>query len=148
MKRHAIHLAGTICLLWAMGLTASAQDPGDKGLYDQWAKAVQGYLASISFTDDCVGKVLDRLDKSRYADNPLVIVITESNKNVNHIKPALRTSRFLACSVTRSCLDASGWFARSTAGGRGICVAPCERAEQHHQTTQALQNTPQRFFFG
>ncbi len=39
----------------------------------QWAKAVQGYLAAISFTDDCVGKVLDTLDKSQYADNTIIV---------------------------------------------------------------------------
>src|SRR5262249_9299625 len=33
----------------------------------QWHKAVQAYLACISFTDAQVGRVLDALDKSPYA---------------------------------------------------------------------------------
>jgi arylsulfatase A-like enzyme len=42
--------------------------------YNQWAKAVQGYLASISFVDTCVGRVIDALDSSAYADNTIVIL--------------------------------------------------------------------------
>ena len=42
--------------------------------YNQWRKAVQGYLASISFTDTCVGRVIDALDSSTYADNTIVIL--------------------------------------------------------------------------
>ncbi len=42
--------------------------------YNQWRKAVQGYLASISFVDTCVGRVIDALDGSAYADNTIVIL--------------------------------------------------------------------------
>jgi len=42
--------------------------------YKQWRKAVQGYLASITFVDTCVGRVIDALDKSAYADNTIVIL--------------------------------------------------------------------------
>ena len=41
--------------------------------YNQWRKAVRGYLASISFADECVGKVLDAFDKSEYADNTIIV---------------------------------------------------------------------------
>lgn len=41
--------------------------------HDQWRKAVQGYLASISFTDVCIGRVIDALDKSDYADNTIIV---------------------------------------------------------------------------
>ena len=41
--------------------------------YDQWRKAVQAYLASISFMDECVGRVIDALDKSEYAGNTVVV---------------------------------------------------------------------------
>ena len=34
--------------------------------YDQWQKGVQSYLASISFVDDYVGKILDALERSKY----------------------------------------------------------------------------------
>ncbi len=42
--------------------------------YDQWRQAVQGYLASISFADACIGKVLDALDTSSYADNTIIVL--------------------------------------------------------------------------
>ena len=42
--------------------------------YNQWRKAVQGYLASISFVDTCVGRVIDALDSSAYKDNTIVIL--------------------------------------------------------------------------
>ena len=42
--------------------------------YDQWRAAVQGYLASITFCDACVGKVLDALDNSRHADNTIIVL--------------------------------------------------------------------------
>ncbi len=42
--------------------------------YNQWRKAVQGYLASISFVDTCVGRVIDAFDKSRYADNTVIVL--------------------------------------------------------------------------
>jgi len=35
--------------------------------------AIHGYLASISYADAMIGKVLDALDSSRYADNTIVV---------------------------------------------------------------------------
>jgi len=42
--------------------------------HKQWRKAVQGYLASITFTDTCLGRVLDAFDKSDYTDNTVVVL--------------------------------------------------------------------------
>jgi arylsulfatase A-like enzyme len=42
--------------------------------HKQWRKAVQAYLASISFVDSCVGRVIDAFDKSPYADNTMIIL--------------------------------------------------------------------------
>jgi len=42
--------------------------------HKQWRKAVQGYLASISFVDTCVGMVIDALEQSAYADNTIIIL--------------------------------------------------------------------------
>ena len=41
--------------------------------HDEWKHAVQGYLASCSFADACVGVVLDALEKSEHADNTIVV---------------------------------------------------------------------------
>jgi arylsulfatase A-like enzyme len=42
--------------------------------HNLWREAVQGYLAAISFADACVGHLLDGLDKSKYADNTVVVL--------------------------------------------------------------------------
>ncbi|HUQ93802.1 MAG TPA: sulfatase [Bryobacteraceae bacterium] len=42
--------------------------------YNQWRKAVQGYLAAIRFADGQLGRVLDALDQSEYRDNTTIIL--------------------------------------------------------------------------
>jgi arylsulfatase A-like enzyme len=47
----------------------------DEVLADKKQRALtQAYLASISFVDDCVGIVLDALQKSRYANNTIIVL--------------------------------------------------------------------------
>ena len=41
---------------------------------NQWGKAVQAYLATISFADAQIGRVLDALDRSGHADNTIVVL--------------------------------------------------------------------------
>ncbi len=40
----------------------------------QWKNAVQGYLASIAFADALLGRLLDALEASAYADNTIVVL--------------------------------------------------------------------------
>ena len=42
--------------------------------WGQWPHAVSAYLASISYADAQLGRVLDALDASPYADNTLIVV--------------------------------------------------------------------------
>ncbi len=42
--------------------------------HKQWRKAVQGYLASITFVDACVGRVIDALDASGHRDDTIVVL--------------------------------------------------------------------------
>ena len=42
--------------------------------YGQWEAAVSSYLASISYVDDLVGKIMAALEQSPYADNTLVVL--------------------------------------------------------------------------
>lgn len=44
---------------------------------DQWAHAVQAYLASITFVDHCVGRVLDALEGSGQAENTIVCLFSD-----------------------------------------------------------------------
>jgi arylsulfatase A-like enzyme len=45
--------------------------------HDQWHAAVQGYLASIRYTDGQVGRLLDALDASPHAENTVVVLWTD-----------------------------------------------------------------------
>jgi len=40
----------------------------------KWKEAVQGYLASIAYADAMVGRLLDALKQSEYADNTIVVI--------------------------------------------------------------------------
>ncbi|MFN3152964.1 sulfatase-like hydrolase/transferase [Bremerella sp.] len=42
--------------------------------HGQWKHAIQSYLASIHFADAMLGRVLDALDNSEYADNTIVVL--------------------------------------------------------------------------
>ncbi|MCM8530684.1 MAG: sulfatase-like hydrolase/transferase, partial [Lentisphaeraceae bacterium] len=42
--------------------------------YGVHKQAVQAYMANISFVDDCLGVLLDGLNKSKYAENTIVIL--------------------------------------------------------------------------
>lgn len=41
---------------------------------DNWHRAVQGYLANTTFADVCVGRILDALAASTYADNTYIVM--------------------------------------------------------------------------
>ena len=43
----------------------------------EWDHAVQSYLASVTFVDDCVGKVLGALDKSPHRDNTIIVLFSD-----------------------------------------------------------------------
>jgi len=42
--------------------------------HKQWQDAIRGYLASIHFVDAQVGRLLDALDNSPYADNTIIVL--------------------------------------------------------------------------
>ena len=42
--------------------------------HDQWKSFVRGYEASVSFTDDMVGRLLDALENGPLADNTIVVL--------------------------------------------------------------------------
>ena len=41
---------------------------------NQWKKIVQSYAAAISFSDAMIGRLLDKLNKSKYADNTIIVL--------------------------------------------------------------------------
>ncbi|MCG8526250.1 MAG: sulfatase [Opitutales bacterium] len=50
----------------------------------EWQKAIQAYLASITFADDCVGHVLEALKSSKYADNTVVVFWSDHGWQLGH----------------------------------------------------------------
>ncbi|NNM31603.1 MAG: sulfatase-like hydrolase/transferase [Gemmatimonadetes bacterium] len=42
--------------------------------HGQWRDAVQAYLASVTFADACIGKILDALERGPNADNTVVVL--------------------------------------------------------------------------
>ena len=42
--------------------------------HNKWKEGVQAYLAAITFVDDCLGKVLDALENSKYYNNTVVVL--------------------------------------------------------------------------
>ena len=49
---------------------------------EYWREMVRAYLACISFVDDQAGKVLDALDQSQYADNTIVIFLSDHGQHL------------------------------------------------------------------
>jgi arylsulfatase A-like enzyme len=41
---------------------------------DEWANIIQAYLACVSFVDHELGRLLDALEKSRYAENTVIVL--------------------------------------------------------------------------
>jgi iduronate 2-sulfatase len=48
---------------------------------DYWKELIQGYLASIAFVDDQVGRVLDALEASGKADNTWIFLTSDHGQN-------------------------------------------------------------------
>ncbi|ANQ51609.2 sulfatase [Flammeovirga sp. MY04] len=51
------------------------------GLHDElvskglWQEAVRAYLANLTFADDCVGELINALEKSEYKDNTIIVIM-------------------------------------------------------------------------
>lgn len=63
----------------AMGIERAGADRDHAKVikHGQWKQAVQGYLASIYFADEQVGRVLDALDSGPNAGNTIVVLWTD-----------------------------------------------------------------------
>ena len=58
------------------------QDHKNVTKYNQWEKAVQGYLASGNFVDECVGRVVDALENSKFKDNTIIVLWSDHGWNL------------------------------------------------------------------
>jgi len=44
---------------------------------DRWSRAVQAYLASVSFADDCIGRIMRALEAGPMAENTWIILLSD-----------------------------------------------------------------------
>lgn len=51
-----------------------------------WKELVYGYLACISFVDDQAGKVIEALEKSKYAENTIVVLWSDHGQHLGEKK--------------------------------------------------------------
>lgn len=86
--------------------------------HNEWRNAVQAYLASMAFADDCVGRVIEALDKSAYRDSTVVVLWSDHGW---HLGEKLHWRKFtLWEEATRNVLT---FAAPGVEGGRR-CGAP------------------------
>lgn len=48
----------------------------------KWRAAVQGYLASITFVDECIGRVLNELESSPYRNNTIIVLWSDQGMSL------------------------------------------------------------------
>lgn len=58
-------------LAWTAGLHETVLE------HDQWKAAVHGYLATISFVDALIGRVIETLDNSPHANNTMIVLFSD-----------------------------------------------------------------------
>lgn len=49
---------------------------------DYWRDLVHGYLACVSFVDDQIGRVIDAVEKSEYADNTIIVLWSDHGQHL------------------------------------------------------------------
>jgi arylsulfatase A-like enzyme len=49
---------------------------------DQWKNVIQAYLASITFADAQIGRLLEELEKSNYAENTIVVLWSDHGMHI------------------------------------------------------------------
>ena len=77
--------------LYGKAMTTGIIDGGDHAAVEKlgdtfWKQLIQGYLASIAFVDDQIGKVLDQLEESRLSENTMIVLISDHGQNLGEKK--------------------------------------------------------------
>ena len=63
---------------WSTPLFRAMRDRGE------WQRAVQAYLACVSYADACVGVVLDAIDRSPHRDNTIIVLWSDHGWQLGH----------------------------------------------------------------
>lgn len=88
---------------------------------DQWKKAVQAYLATISFLDDQVGRLLDGLDQSPRKDKTIIVWWTDHGWNLGEKEHWRKFALWEETTRTSMAIIAPGVTKPGT-----ICAAPVD----------------------
>ena len=59
----------------------------------QWKKVVQSYAAAITFSDAMIGRLLDQLKESKYAENTIIVLWSDHGMHMGE-KETLKNSHF------------------------------------------------------
>ena len=86
----------------------------------EWKAIVQAYLACISFVDHYVGKVLDALEDSPYADNTIVVVWSDHGYHIGE------KNRFAKHSLWEESTHVPLIFAGPGISSGAVCDRPVE----------------------
>lgn len=65
--------------------------------HKQWKKAIQGYLASIAFSDAMLGRVLDALESGPHKDNTIVVLWSDHGWHLGEKQHWQKYSAWRAC---------------------------------------------------
>ena len=85
----------------------------------KWYEAIQGYLASISFADVLIGRFVDAINDSQYADNTVIIFYSDNGFHVGEKEHWHKSTLWERATHVPFCIVAPGL----TQPG-GICRRP------------------------
>jgi arylsulfatase A-like enzyme len=66
----------------AYGMTENGDHYDVVKIPGMWSELVRSYQACISFTDEQIGRVLDELRKSKYADNTIIVLWSDNGQHL------------------------------------------------------------------
>ena len=94
--------------------------------HGQWKQGIQGYLASISFADAMLGRVLDSLEKGPNADNTIVVLWSDHGWHLGEKQHWQKFTGWRACTrvpfIVRAPTGVPGLPTGTTAGQQ--CTKP------------------------
>jgi arylsulfatase A-like enzyme len=94
--------------------------------HGQWKQGIRGYLASISFADAMLGRVLDALEKGPNADNTIVVLWSDHGWHLGEKQHWQKFTGWRACTrvpfIVRAPKGVPGLPAGTTAGNQ--CTKP------------------------
>lgn len=113
--------------------------------HNQWEKAVQGYLASMSFADTCVGRVIEALNQSQYSRNTIIVLWSD---NGFHLGEKLHWRKFAlweeSTHVPLMFVMPREWESREQQW-RGRCGAPVNLIDIYPTLVDLCQLPPVEF---